>query len=98
MDKDGILWELQALTKELARQVTNEHRCRYYGEARGMIKTLQILRLIDIAEADTLKLKAWKAHDQAINQCLEAGEPIDAHVLTRHKFQVRMHPQASEEK
>ncbi len=98
MDTEELLMEVRSVTKDLARQDTTEHRCRYYGEARGMIKTLQLLRLIDSSEAQALKLKAWKAHDQAINQCLEAGEPIDAHVLTRHKFQVRMYPQASEEK
>ncbi|WP_040107383.1 hypothetical protein [Azotobacter chroococcum] len=88
MDKDGLLWELDGVTKDLARQETTEHRCRYFGEAKGMIKTLCLLRILDDAEAARLRLKVWEAHDQAIKKCLAAGHQIDPVDLRRHEFQL----------
>lgn len=86
MDKDGLLWELDSTIKDLARQETTEYRCRYFGEAKGMLKSLCLLRIVDDAEAAQLRLKLTQAHDQAIKQCLAAGQHIDPVDLRRHEL------------
>lgn len=88
MDKAGLIWELDSVIKDLSRQETTEHRCRYYGEAKGMIKTLCLLNIIDDGEATQVRQKLWDAHDQAIKNCLAAGHLIDPVDLLRHEGQL----------
>ncbi|WP_073666236.1 hypothetical protein [Pseudomonas aeruginosa] len=75
--KEDMLWELDSTIKDLARQNSTEFRGRYFGECRGILRTLYLLGMVDEVEHAELKVKIDTAHQQAIAQCEAAGETLD---------------------
>lgn len=75
--KEDMLCELDSTIKDLARQDSTEYRGRYFGESRGILRTLGLLGMLDDVEHAELKVKIDTAHQQAIAECEAAGEPLD---------------------
>lgn len=86
IDKEGMVWHLEQTIKDLRRQVTTEFRSRYFGECLAMHKTLAMIGWLDSAETDSLYLNIVKAHEQALAQCLAAGESVPDDLLQRESF------------
>lgn len=88
--KEDMLWELDSTIKDLARQCTTEFRGRYFGECRGILRTLDLIGMVTAAEAAELKVKIDAAHQQAIAQCEAAGEPLDPVVSRKEAFRSQL--------
>lgn len=86
MDKEGMLWLLDQTIKDLQHQETTEYRSRYFGECLALNKTLAMIGWLDTSETDSLYLQIVKAHEQALRQCLDAGEIVSPDVLRKEAF------------
>ncbi|KJS27875.1 MAG: hypothetical protein VR76_08430 [Pseudomonas sp. BRH_c35] len=89
-DKSDMLWELDSTIKDLARQNSTEFRGRYFGESRGILRTLYLLGMVDEVEHAELKVKIDAAHQQAIAQCEAAGESLDPVVAQKEAFRSQL--------
>ena len=84
--KEDMLWELDSTIQDLARQSTTEFRGRYFGQCRGILRTLSLLGIIDEAEHAELKVKIDTAHLHATEKCEAAGEPMGREMVTKEAF------------
>lgn len=86
--KDGMLSILAANLGDLARQNTTEFRARYYGDCKGILKTLIMIGWLDPAEGEQWRADILSAHLQAIQQCNDDGQSVDSAVMAREQFQL----------
>ena len=89
LDKDGVLWQLDASLKDLARQETTEYRGRYYGECTAILKTLRMIGWIDSAEDGQWYADILAAHQLAIGRCQAAGLAVEQSVIDQEAYRLR---------
>jgi hypothetical protein len=88
-DKPSIEAELVTIIRDLERQETNEHRAKFSGECKGMIKALWMVNWLDQAEWNQWTADAYQADLQSAKRCAAAGNHPDVDEVNRTEFQLR---------
>ncbi len=74
--------------RDLARQDSPEFRGKFFGECRGLLKTLRLGNTLDEDQREQWSADIYRASIQAAEQCAANGCPVDRHALAQQRFQL----------